>query len=568
MKTAWLTASTQLDKDAGCNVPSISAAGDQLAHALATSLTPLRIMAATRPHPWDQRDRFLDLHGKTLVQVAHSAAVTPPISPEQLAEPRIAGERWGMIWGQRRLNFSAMTLREYTDAVRADTLRAEGSRAVSPPEMYLFNPVKLPDGSMPPEAEAIFAAVEERKRPASVMIRERETHGLTRMALGGTWSGQGWHEHGDALSLNLAGRKRWFVLKPDVSQRGFELWEQGDSANSTVSWLARVQGLPAFERWEEHLWQCTVGAGQGMWVPQGLRHAVINYGETLAATIQLDGLSETRLHVAARQESAEELRALLELGHPPDVPGENGRTPLMDAARLGLIESALALLEGGAHVDGATERERVTALHLATMNRREEMMVLLLQRGATVDAQTRPGGDETAETPLFIAAKANWLGGVRMLLEAGASANGPKDTPAPLQLAAYRGFEGIAAALIDFGASLASIDPTADDGLTPLHWAAMQGNVGLARLLLARGADVSAWAVDGSQPLHHAANGGHTAVCAALLEAGARRDAAMSGGRRPVDLVPKGASGEDARRLIVDWPPNKSTRKGRARDEL
>jgi ankyrin repeat protein len=59
-----------------------------------------------------------------------------------------------------------------------------------------------------------------------------------------------------------------------------------------------------------------------------------------------------------------------------------------------------------------------------------------------------------------------------------------------------------------------------DYGLTPLHSASLQGHASVARLLLSKGAEVSAKA-DGATPLVHAAVYGHALVALALIQHGA-----------------------------------------------
>lgn len=70
----------------------------------------------------------------------------------------------------------------------------------------------------------------------------------------------------------------------------------------------------------------------------------------------------------------------------------------------------------------------------------------------------------------------------------------------PLNLARY---------LIDLGAEL---NISARDGATPLHYAAMRGNIDIARLLTDSGATVDIWNLAGRSPLHMAAVHGHAAI--------------------------------------------------------
>ena len=62
-------------------------------------------------------------------------------------------------------------------------------------------------------------------------------------------------------------------------------------------------------------------------------------------------------------------------------------------------------------------------------------------------------------------------------------------------------------------------------GATPLHAAALKGNLAMAELLLAHGAAVDARDGDGLTPLHNAALSGHAEVAALLLDRGADREA-------------------------------------------
>ena len=112
------------------------------------------------------------------------------------------------------------------------------------------------------------------------------------------------------------------------------------------------------------------------------------------------------------------------------------------------------------------------------------------------------------------------------------------------------------------------------DGFTPLHLAVFFGHDAAARVLLERGADLSAVSRNGMavRPLHSAAAGRHRGVVEALLDAGADvdsashgrftalHDAAQNGDRAIVELlVARGATvaarddrGRTARDLALD----------------
>ena len=63
------------------------------------------------------------------------------------------------------------------------------------------------------------------------------------------------------------------------------------------------------------------------------------------------------------------------------------------------------------------------------------------------------------------------------------------------------------------------------DGLTPLHFAAENGQLQVAKLLIESGALVDAKYINGLTPLHRAALHGHTEILKLLIENGATIDA-------------------------------------------
>ena len=114
--------------------------------------------------------------------------------------------------------------------------------------------------------------------------------------------------------------------------------------------------------------------------------------------------------VSEALEHSETLRAVLELGLDPNEIGASGRTPLMTAARLDLIEAAGILLEQGAVPDAqATDA--------------------VAQTDGTGDPLCMTGdkaaGDTPGRTALSYAAEVGSPEMVRLLLDHGAGANRP-----------------------------------------------------------------------------------------------------------------------------------------------
>lgn len=74
-------------------------------------------------------------------------------------------------------------------------------------------------------------------------------------------------------------------------------------------------------------------------------------------------------------------------------------------------------------------------------------------------------------------------------------------------------------------------------GVTPLGWAAMQGDLAMAERLVENGAKVNGQNVDGSTPLHGAAFSGHEAVGRFLLAKGADPKMRNNSGQIPSDAA-------------------------------
>jgi cytohesin len=168
------------------------------------------------------------------------------------------------------------------------------------------------------------------------------------------------------------------------------------------------------------------------------------------------------------------------------------------AAGLGLRERAARLLEADSKRARARLWDWDTPLHFAVRNGHADVIDLLLDHGADLDAR-----DEDGCSPLLRAVKAGRFELAKRLLDRGADVhtfNGLGETP--LHRAVDQGNRPLAALLLAHTA-----DPNApnDAGNTPFHTAAQQARKRLARLLVAYGADVQARNHDGATPLHAAA---------------------------------------------------------------
>jgi cytochrome c len=147
--------------------------------------------------------------------------------------------------------------------------------------------------------------------------------------------------------------------------------------------------------------------------------------------------------------------------------------------------------------------------------------------------------------PLHEAAGGGDVDGVRRLLAEGADIGEATPLGTPLHLAALKGQLRAAEVLVAAGAAVDA--PAGKLRFTPLHMAALGGGGEVAAFLLASGAGVDARNVKGNTPLHLAASSGHMAVAETLIAAGADPNA-----RNDFDDTPAVFAGEAGHFDVVD----------------
>ncbi len=124
---------------------------------------------------------------------------------------------------------------------------------------------------------------------------------------------------------------------------------------------------------------------------------------------------------------------------------------------------------------------------------------------------------------------------VGLLLEAGAEINAPDSANrTPLHMAVERGDAAIVAILLARKADTTRRDRT---GWTPLHHAAAKDQIEIARLLLDSGADPNALSELGGTPLHEAAAGASAALVQLLLAHGTNPELRSKAGVTALDLA-------------------------------
>ena len=162
--------------------------------------------------------------------------------------------------------------------------------------------------------------------------------------------------------------------------------------------------------------------------------------------------------------------------------GPQDVTPLHRAVNLAI---ANVLLAKDVDIE-ARDAYGSTSLHYAVRGRLLEVAERLLDAGANVDA-----ANDYGDTPLSFAASEQMAG---LLLERNANPNGVGSSAGPLHSAAFYGRTGVARLLMAQGADMNRTD---GNGETPLHRAAFRQKAGMVRLLLENGASVNVLSTSG-----------------------------------------------------------------------
>ncbi len=237
--------------------------------------------------------------------------------------------------------------------------------------------------------------------------------------------------------------------------------------------------------------------------------------------------------------SAAQLRQLLDSGLSPNAATAGGSTLLMMAGAD--FDKVRLLVERGADGNARSAQKFTPLLTAATYGGAAGTLSYLIAKGAKVripDPKPRYNA-----SPLLMALFAGDPQAVQVLLGAGADPGQRtlllgRAQVRPVMLALTLGPPEVVTRLIDGGEPVNRTDP---DKMTYLHWAALAGQTGIARALLAKGANVSARDRWGMTPLHYAASfyHGRTDVVEALLQAGADPRARNRAGETPAALAAK-----------------------------
>src|SRR5688572_11718635 len=253
------------------------------------------------------------------------------------------------------------------------------------------------------------------------------------------------------------------------------------------------------------------------------------------------------IYTAAERGNGRIIRRLLAAGAKSSGADRSGDTVLMAAIRSGSTDAVTALIDAGADVNAADGQLGYTVLMLAVRSDSAPIVKHLLARGASLEARTRVGAKPAARPP-GAGGGSHGVGIVR----SGVPPQGEQlPTPGgmtPLMYAARDGSLDAARVLVEAGAALNATDP---NGMTPLMMAITNGKIPVAQLLVDKGADVRAADWYGRTPLWAAVEIRNLDMRSGATDNGIDRDAAL---KLIASILDKGV---DVNARVKEFPPQR-----------
>jgi len=193
----------------------------------------------------------------------------------------------------------------------------------------------------------------------------------------------------------------------------------------------------------------------------------------------------TPLALAASNGSATMLKLLLDAGADVNAFNPANETPLMAAAAVGNLDAVRVVLEHGGTLDTKDPQFEQTALMVAVRENHPQVVRLLIELGADVNAKTRLGLTPPFILPNSVPGFGHGIGIVR-----GGSPDRGRRAPTP-------------------------------GAMSPLQYAARDGRLDTVKMLLASGADINQVEANEITPLITAITNNHPDVAMYLAEQGA-----------------------------------------------
>ena len=225
-----------------------------------------------------------------------------------------------------------------------------------------------------------------------------------------------------------------------------------------------------------------------------------------------------------------------------DALNDGGYTPFLRAIACSHIPIVEILLAHGAAVNGPVGALRTPLQRACLTEVRSDIVSLLLEHGADVDATTA----RERKTPLTLACDSNniSLAIIQLLTDAGADVNGGGGWIPPLHDAASSGNKKAMELLIQSGADVNRVSTgecgrSLPAGSTPLHFAAHKKGLSCLKKLLEAGADPNIANSAGQTPLHRGAvfRSSSVEIITTLLGAGCDPLHQDNDGRTPLQYL-------------------------------
>ena len=255
----------------------------------------------------------------------------------------------------------------------------------------------------------------------------------------------------------------------------------------------------------------------------------------------------TPISLAAEHGNASIVRRLIDAGANVAAVDAAGETLLMAAVRSNSLDTVRVLVDAGAQVNAAEPQLGHTALMWAVRIDSAAITKYLVDRGASITARTRVGAKSAARPP-GAGGGSHGVGIVRSGVPPQGEQLPTSGGMTPLLFAARDGSLEAARVLIDSGADLNAADPNA---MTPLLMAITNGQIPVAQLLVDRGADVRAADWYGRTPLWAAVEIRNLDMRSGATDNGIDREAAF---RLIGSILDKGV---DVNARVKEFPPQR-----------
>lgn len=261
------------------------------------------------------------------------------------------------------------------------------------------------------------------------------------------------------------------------------------SGRATSLYLAALNGdLDIVKVLIEHGADVNIGLNENSGMNPLLGATIHDHTEIVGFLIRKG--AKAGLHYCAFWGDNKQVESFLAQGNSIHSTRNRGFSPLHLAVLNNQKSTVELLLEHGADINICNPAVE-SPLHKAVEKENLEMIDFLIEKGANMNSEGLRG------TPLKLAVGLNKLSTVQYLIEKGAAVNYQINSfMLPLHVAAWEGYVEIAKVLLDNGAEVDLCSSTNDD--TPLHMAASRGNIEVVKLLIEYGANVKSQSLSGT----------------------------------------------------------------------